>query len=130
MITLANNFGSLIGFVANTTYPASTTSATTVSISSTLVPEISPVQSIYMGCSLVRNILANPTNILTNIAITSQYASNIIYSPPEFAWLPILDGNISSFQIIFYDNLFNNLPIVDTNLTVNLLVQLIPEIPK
>lgn len=128
LVTLANNFGNLIGFAASTTFPASTTSATTVSISSTLVPQISPVQSIYMGCSLVRNILANPTNILTNIAITSQYASNIIYSPQEFAWLPILDGNIPSFQIIFYDNLFNNLPIVDTNLTVNLLVQLIPDV--
>jgi hypothetical protein len=73
------------------------------------------------------NFIKNDGNILTNIAITSQYATNLIYSPQEFAWLPILDGNIPSFQVIFYDNLFNNLPIVDTNLTINLLVELVPD---
>lgn len=127
LVTLNNNFGKLIGFASSTTFPSSTTSATTVSIASTLVPQITPVQSIYIGCSLVRNILSNPTNIITNVAITSTYATNIIYNPQEFAWLPILDGNIPSFQVIFYDNLFNVLPIIDTNLTVNLLIELLPE---
>jgi len=72
----------------------------------------------------VRNIYANPTNIVANVALTSAYATNILYNPQEFVWLPILEGNFPSFQIIFYDNNFNALPIVDSNLTVNLLLEI------
>lgn len=123
LVTLANNFGSLIGFPASTTFPASSSSSTTVSITSSLVPQITPVQSLYVGCSLVRNIYSNPTNIVANVALTSQYATNIIYNPQEFVWLPVLQGNFPSFQVVFYDQAFNNLPIVDSNLTVNLIVE-------
>lgn len=121
--TLANNFGSLIGFAPSTTFPTSNSSSATVSTASTLVPQITPVQSVYCGVSLVRNKYSNPTNIIANIPLTSEYATNIIYSPQEFVWLPILNGNFASFQVIFYDQLFNPLPIVDTNLTVNFILE-------
>jgi hypothetical protein len=127
LVTLANNFGSLIGFASSTTFPASATSSVTVSITSTLVPQITPVTSLYVGCSLVRNIYSNPTNILCNVGITSQYATNILYTPPELIFLPILEGNIPGFQIIFYDQSYNILPLVDSNLTVNLLIKFDPD---
>ena len=123
LVTLNNNFGSLIGFAASTTFPASNSSSTTVSSTSSIVPQITPVQSIYVGCSLVRNIYSNPTNIVANVALTSSYATNILYNPQEFVWLPILEGNFPSFQVIFYDQAYNSLPIIDTNLTINLLVE-------
>jgi hypothetical protein len=121
--TLANNFGSLIGFASSTTFPASNVSAVTVSTASSFVPQITPVQSLYCGVSLVRNKLANPTNIIANIPLTSAYATNIIYTPQELIWLPVLNGNFASFQVIFYDQLYNALPIIDTNLTVTLLLE-------
>ena len=123
LVTLNNNFGSLIGFAASTTFPASNSSFTTVSSASSIVPQITPVQSIYVGCSLVRNIYSNPTNIVANVALTSSYATNILYNPQEFVWLPILEGNFPSFQVIFYDQAYNSLPIIDVNLTINLLVE-------
>jgi len=121
--TLSNNFGSLIGFAPSSTFPASNSSSTTVSTASTIVPQITPVQSVYCGVSLVRNKYSNPTNIIANIPLTSAYATNIIYAPQEFVWLPILNGNFPGFQVIFYDQLFNPLPIVDTNLTVNFILE-------
>lgn len=121
--TLNNNFGSLIGFAPSSTFPASNSSSATVSTPSTLVPQITPVQSVYCGVSLVRNKYSNPTNIIANIPLTSSYATNIIYAPQEFVWLPILNGNFPGFQVIFYDQLFNPLPIVDTNLTVNFIIE-------
>lgn len=123
LVTLANNFGKLIGFASSTTFPASTTSATTVSTPSSSVPQITPVQNLLVGCSLVRNIDASPTNIIATIPLTSQYATNIIYQPSEYFWLPILNGNVSSFQIIFYDQAFNQLPIVDTNISIALITE-------
>jgi len=74
LVTLANDFGKLIGFASSTSFPASTTSATTVSTSSSFVPQITPVQNLLVGCSLVRNIDANPTNICATIPLTSAYA--------------------------------------------------------
>lgn len=123
LVTLANNFGSLIGFASSTTFPASNSSSVVVSTTSSFVPQITPVQSLYVGCSLVRNQYANPTNIITNVGLTSQYATNIIYIPQELNWMPILTGNFPSFSVIFYDQAFNQLPIVDTNLTINLMIQ-------
>jgi hypothetical protein len=123
LITLSNNFGSLIGFAANSTFPSSTTSASIVSTTSTLVPQITPVTSLYVGCDLTRNLYANPTNILCNVALTSEYATNIIYTPYEMVDLPVLEGNINGFTVVFYDQSFNPLPIIDTNLTVNLLLR-------
>jgi hypothetical protein len=121
--TIANNFGDLIGFVKSTTFPASNVSAVTVSTASSFVPQITPVQSLYCGVSLIRNKLANPTNIIANIPLTSAYATNIIYIPQELIWLPVLNGNFTSVQIIFYDQLYNALPIIDTNLTATFLIQ-------
>jgi len=126
LVTLNNNFGSLIGFAASTTFPSSNSSSTTVSSTSSVVPQITPVQSIYVGCSLVRNIYSNPTNIIANVALTSAYSTNILYTPQEFVWLSVLEGNFPSFQVIFYDNNFNNLQIVNTNLTIHLLVETSP----
>lgn len=123
LVTLKNNFGKLIGFDSITSYPSSTTSSTTVSTLSSSVPYITPVTSLYVGCSLTRNLYSNPTNILCNVAITSEYATNLIYTPSEMVFLPILEGNIPGFNVIFYDQNFNALPIIDTNLSVNLLLK-------
>ncbi len=123
IIISSNNFGKLIGFNSGT-YPSSTTSTSTVSTSSQNMPQITPVTSVYVGCSLVRNVYSNPTSIIGNIGITSNFATQIIYSPNEFTWLPVLEGTIPSFSVIFYDQLFNNLAINDTNLTINLLIEL------
>ncbi len=122
LVTLNNNFGTLIGFASSTTFPASNSSTSTVSTLSSLVPQISPVQSVYVGVSLVRNKYSNPTNIISNIPLTSRYSTNIIYSPQELITLPILNGNYGNFQVVFYDQFYNPLPIIDTNLTVNLLL--------
>ncbi len=123
LVTLANNFGSLIGFAASTSFPVSTTSAVSVSVASTLVPQITPVQNILVGCSLVRNIDASPTNILATIPLTSAYATNIIYQPSEYLWMPILSGNVPSFKISFYDQAFNALPMVDTNVSIAIITE-------
>ncbi len=124
LVLLNNNFGKLIGFASSTTYPASNSSASTVSYSSSFMPQITPVTSVYIGCSLVKNEYSNPTSIIGNMGITSNFATQIIYSPNEFTWLPVLDGSVPGFSITFYDQLFNNLAIRDTNLTINLLLEI------
>lgn len=121
LVIPSNNFGLLIGF-ASSTFP-SVQQSSTYSITSTFTPQITPVTSIYCACSLVKNKYSNPTNIIANIGITSTFATQIIFNPSNFIWLPVLTGNTPSIKITFYDQLYNNLPILDTNLTVNLLIR-------
>lgn len=122
LILSNNNFGSLIGFAPSTSYPSSMTQSSTYSVTSSYTPQISPTTSIFLGCSLVNNTLSNPTNILASIPITSTFGSQIIYEPPEYLFLPILDGNYSSFRLIFYDQNFNQLGVTDSNIVVNLII--------
>lgn len=115
-------FGSLIGFT-NATYPSNQTQASTYSVSSNQMPQISPVSSLLCSCSLVNNILSSPSNILTSIPITSAFGTQIIFSPNEFIWVSVLDGTYSSFNVIFTDQSNNIIKLTDSNVTINLVLK-------
>lgn len=115
-------FGSLIGFT-NATYPSNQTQASTYSVSSNQMPQISPVSSLLCSCSLVNNILSSPSNILTSIPITSTFGTQIIFSPNEFIWVSVLDGTYSSFNVIFTDQSNNIIKLTDSNVTINLVLK-------
>lgn len=122
VISSTNNFGSLIGMTAGT-YPSTSTQAATYSITSNTTANISPVSSVLVNCNLVNNQLSVPSNIITNIPITAQFASQIIYQPYEYIWLPILDGSYPYFRITFLDQLSNQLGITDTNIIITCLIK-------
>ena len=115
-------FGKLIGFGSGT-FPASSTQTSTYSIQSQFNPQISPVSSVLMTVSLVNNILSSPNNIIGVIPITSQYATQIIYAPNELLWIDCLDGTLPSFTVSFLDQFSNQLGIIDTNITVSLILK-------
>jgi len=120
LTTLSNNFGKLIGFANSTSFPSSPTQTGTTTEVSSFEPQITPVSSVLVGCSLINNVLSNPTNLMTCIPITSTFGAQIIYQPYFKIDIDVLDGSVNSFNIIFYDQLFNQLQITDTNVTINL----------
>jgi len=121
-LVIANaNFGSLIGF-SNGTYPATPTQVTTYSVQSTVTPQISPVSSLYVCLSCVNNELSSPNNIVSVVPINATYGGQIIFNPPEFIWVKALDGTLASITLTLYDQAMRALPLLDTNLTANILV--------
>ncbi len=107
LVVLTNNFRNIIGFSAGT-YP-SVVQATNYSVSSTFTPQVSPVQSVIVGC-------------LSGVAF-----GNLIESQPSaFSFVDILDGSYCSFDITLYDQDFNLLPINDTNLIIQLNIISLP----
>ncbi len=75
----SGSIATIIGFVAGTTYPSSQQS-TSQSLSSTLTPVGSTVNSIIMQCSLVNNPVTVPSDILDSMPIKeTSFGSNITH---------------------------------------------------
>ena len=116
-----NNFGTVIGFNAGT-YPA-VTQPTNYSIVSQRAPQISPVNSLIMTCSILSNPYANPNTLLYSFTPSgTTFGSLINIQVPQFAFVDIFDGQYTDFTIQFFDQSLNRIYINDPNLVVLLAI--------
>lgn len=110
-----NNFGQLIGFTPGTYQTAV----------SNITPQISPISSILVRCSLCKNSLSNPDDVLYSFSIGSAaYGSMMSIQPSTHEFAKIQDGFYSDLTIKFVDNLFNRINIKDTNLLIYLIIKI------
>jgi hypothetical protein len=119
-ISSSNNFYKVIGFDSGT-YPFSTQSTTYSKLSANFsrVPQVTPVSSVIMTCSIVDNRYSIPDSIIYSFAPENvTYGSQITIQPPEMTWVDIQDGQFNSVTIVFLDQDKNRLPIIDTNLVI------------
>jgi hypothetical protein len=120
LIVPDTNFQYIIGFNVGT-YPDPTQS-TTYSKVSDFTPQVTPVQSIIMTCSLLKNKYSIPNTILYSFAPTGIAYGELYESrPPEIVYVPIQDGTYDRFTIQFLDQNLNALDIVDNNIVIMLI---------
>jgi len=119
-ISSTNNFGTIIGFSAGS-YP-SVAQTTNYSVISTLTPVGSPVNTVIMYCNLVRNPFSTPQNLLYSFTPNTSFGENISISPPQFAYVDIIEGTYSYVEIRFTDQNLNTLQINDNNLSIQLII--------
>lgn len=123
LIVPATNFRNLIGFASAGTYP-SPAQATAYSALSTTTPQLSVVSSVLVGCNLINNRLANPRTLLYSFSPGGTQYGNLIESNAyQYSWVDIQDGTYSTIEITLYDQSFNPLKIIDTNLVIFLLIK-------
>ena len=80
IISSSNNFKNIIGFSAGT-YP-NTLQQTTYNILGDITPNLTPVNSLIVQCSIINNYVASPSNILDCIPINNvSFGSNISCVP-------------------------------------------------
>jgi hypothetical protein len=121
LIVPNTNFTKIIGFNAGT-YPAA--SAVNYSKLSDFTPQITPVQSVIVSCSLVNNKMSVPSSVLYSFGFTNvSFGSVITVEPTQFSFIDIQDGNYPYFDVQFLDQDFNALQINDTNLIIQLLIK-------
>jgi hypothetical protein len=123
---------SLIGWPAGT-YPAAqqtttytqTGSAAQVAagISPVIAPLGSTINSIVVRCSILKNNVTVPSDILDSFPIDVQYGSNINYNPSFEKWIPINDGTYSNFLLSFVDQNLNTIYSKDSTIGVTLLIR-------
>lgn len=121
VILPTNNFGLIIGFTAGSYPPV--VQPTNYSVLSNTLPNGSPVNSIIVRCNLVSNNVVSPSDILDSFQITGTFGTNLNYSPNFEKWIKIKSGRYSNFTITLQDQNFNNIPILDTNVLITLLLK-------
>jgi hypothetical protein len=116
------NFQYLIGFTPGT-YPAAV-QATNYSATSDTTPQVSPVSSVLVSCSLVHSGISSPDDIIFGFSPSGTAFGSII-SPTisSLVWNTLRDGTYNEMTLTFLDQNYNFLPITDTNLTVLLAIK-------
>lgn len=121
VIFSTNYFGKVIGFNAGTYPPV--VQATNYSVLSQVAPQISPINSVIVTCNLLNNTYANPNTLLYSFSPTgTRFGELISIQVPQFAFVDILDGQYTEFQIQFLDQNLNRINIRDPNVVVLLAI--------
>jgi hypothetical protein len=92
-------------------------------ISPVVAPIGSTINSIVARCSILKNDVTIPSDVLDGFPINTTFGSNITYSPPFEKWIKINDGTYSSFILSFVDQDLNTIYSVDPNIAVTLLIR-------
>ena len=122
VLPATGSISTILGFVPGASYPSALTTLSQ-SILSTLTPNGSTVNSIVVRCSIVRNNIGSPTDILDAINITVPFGSAITYDPSFERWVKINDGTYSNITLTLTDQNFNTIYARDPNVSVTLLIR-------
>jgi hypothetical protein len=115
LVIKANNFGKLIGFNVG---PHQTQL-------SDVTPEMGPVSSVLVGCSLINNKFSNPNNIIFSfVSGSTEYGRMLSIQNQDLVYSNINEGVYSEIKINFLDNNFKRLNIKDTNLIIYLIIKI------
>ena len=92
---------------------------------STITPQGSTVNSLVVRCSLVRNVVANPPDILDsfNIPTGSSFGANINYAPSVEKFVKATEGTFNNFVITICDQNLNPIYANDNNVLITLLMR-------
>jgi len=121
-ILSTNNFGLLLGFSAGT-YPTTVPQVSTYSLTSNITPQLSPVSSLVMSCTLLNNRYSNPSTLLFSFAPNVTFGSLITVQPPELSFVDIQDGQYTNFTVTFKDQLLRTIDINDNNVVIMLTIR-------
>lgn len=103
IIILANGFQNIIGFNAGT-YPPAVPQATTYSKLSDYTPQVQPISSVQITCSLIANPYASASKTIYAFGIPeTEFGGQVLITPPEFAFNKIVDGHYNQFVVEILD---------------------------
>ena len=113
---LTTAFGSLFGMVP-ATYPPTILSTNSQHLS-TIEIQISPVNSILLGCNLVSSQYSNPSHLFYSIPLTAGAGSMITHNSSSVIMNNISPGSYSKIAIDFYSQDFNALRFHDSEIVL------------
>jgi hypothetical protein len=123
VLASSGSIATIIGFKSGTTYPSAQTT-TSQSLSSTLTPVGSTVNSLIMQCSLVYNPCTVPSDVLDSMPIKdTAFGSNITYDPSFEKYVSLSIGTFNNFTFSFRDQNFNEIYARDPNVSITLIIR-------
>jgi hypothetical protein len=133
LVVGTNNFGLVIGFVAGTypnaviagVPPAQTQTpafTTDQQFLSTITPQVTPLSSFILTCSLINNNYAVPNNLIYSFAPQGTIGEQFTIAPNQYVFIDCLPAQYSRFQVSFIDQNFRPVAIQDPNMIIQLVV--------
>lgn len=92
-------------------------------ISPVVAPLGSTINSLVARCSILKNNVTVPSDILDGFPINATYGSNINYFPSFEKWIDINDGTYSNFLLSFVDQNLNTIYSNDSTIAVTLMIR-------
>ena len=119
-IILSSKITSIFGISAGT-YPSSSTT-TPQSVLSNITPQISPVQSYFLRCSVVNNPMNSVSDVLHSFSTQGTTIGQLIsVNPNEYQWVTVPNQSISSISCTIVDQNYNFCQFQDNNIVIVLL---------
>jgi hypothetical protein len=116
-ILSTNNFRTVIGFNPGT-YPAAP-SASNFSKISDIAPQVSPITSLIVTCTLIENDIADPNELIYCFPVPDvPFGTLITPVIPEFSWIQAKVGYFSTVSVEIRDQNFNNVQINDPQIVI------------
>ena len=126
IINSTNTFRNLIGFKAGT-YP-STVASTFQTFLSTSTPQLAPVSSIVMTCSLCQQSIATPDNLLYCFSSSGvAFGDSINVQPSALSFVNCREGTFKSVEIQLLDQNLSTIQIKDTQCIIMLTLRSVEE---
>jgi hypothetical protein len=128
-----SNFGLIIGFDAGTypnaviagVPPAQTQTpafTTDQEFLSTFTPQVTPVSSFILTCSLINNNYAVPNNLIYSFSPQGTIGEQFTVAPNQYVFIDVLPGQYSRFQVSFIDQNLRPVAIQDPNMIIQLVI--------
>lgn len=109
------DFNKLIGFNVGS-YPDSH--------ESDFSPEMNPVSSVLVLCSIANNHFTNPNSVIYAFVSNVEYGRQIVCQNQDLVYNTVDDGVYSQLSISFVDQEFRRINIKDTNVVIYLVVKI------
>jgi hypothetical protein len=131
--SLNNNFGLVIGFAPGTypnsviagVPPAQTQTPAFTSdqeFLSTIVPQVTPLSSFILTCSLINNDYAVPNNLIYSFAPQGTIGDQFEVKPNQYVFIDVYAGLYNRFNVQFIDQNFRPVSILDPNMIIQLVI--------
>jgi hypothetical protein len=84
---------------------------------------VQPNSVAYVSITNISNPYANPSSIIYSLSPNVAFGSQIIVTPSQFCWSPLLQGNYNQIRLQFLGSDYSPLQILDPQMTVMLVIR-------
>lgn len=123
-ITILNNgFQDIVGFYAGT-YPPTSPYTTTYSKISDVAPQLNPISSIQITCSLASNPYSPQSKQIYAFGVPEVvFGGNILINTPEYAFQQIINGSYNQFVVEIIDQNGRPINLQDPQICIVLVIR-------
>jgi len=121
LVVAANAFRDIIGFSAGT-FPTSNTIAATTTTSSTAIPQVSPLSSYLLKCSLVNNNYSIPNSLIYSFPPAGNFGAQFVVAPNQMSFIDCQVGFYNNITVTITDQNDRAVVLLDPNMNILLVI--------